>query len=460
MIQRQSVNVVLITCHDLGRYLGCYGIDTVKTPHVDSIAQQGLRFTQSFAAAPQCSPARAAITTGRHPHCTGVLGLTHGRFAWDLTDDQLTLPQYLCSQGYHTVLAGLQHEANRTARLGFDERIASCPGHDFAGVSCMDIADHVDGFLAEHKGSDKPFYLQVGLFEPHRDPASPTGFTQGFGDAEQDVTVPGFLSDTPEVRKELGEFQAAVQLADKAVGQMLQSLADHGMAGNTLVIFTADHGMPFPRAKCTLYDPGLEVPVVMSGPMLDSQAGKDYNGLMSMIDLYPTICELLGLAVPQTVQGVSHAGAMFNHESAREELYAEMTYHDYYDPLRCIRTDRYKLIASFEATRAWMDPTQQWVHRSQVHDSMEKAGLRHPPLRLYDLQNDPAEVNNLAGDTKYAAVCQDLAGRLLDQMRQTDDPVLYGMPSSPAHRQAVNCLMQAAGRHPQSQEKREVEVLP
>jgi arylsulfatase A-like enzyme len=454
------VNVVLITCHDLGRYLGCYGIDTVRTPNIDGIATDGVRFTQGFAAAPQCSPARAAITTGRHPHCTGVLGLTHGRFAWDLTDDQLTLPQYLASQGYHTVLAGLQHEANRTARLGFDQRIASCPGQDYAGVSCLDIAESVDEFLSHQQGSDKPFYLQVGLFEPHRDPASATGFTEGLADADQDVTVPGYLNDTPQVCKELTEFQAAVQLADKAVGQMLQSLKTHGMAGNTLVIFTSDHGMPFPRAKCTLFDPGLEVPVVMSGPMLGSLVHQEYNGLMSMIDLYPTICELLGLTIPQAVQGVSHAASIFNQESARLELFGEMTYHDYYDPLRCIRTDRYKLIVSFEATRAWMDPTQQWFHQSQVHGSMEKPGQRHPPLRLYDLQADPLEVNNLANEPAMSEICRDLAGRLLDHMRDTEDPVLYGIPLSPAHQQAVSCLIQAAGRKTQTEQKREIEVLP
>lgn len=440
MIQRKPVNLVLITCHDLGRYLGCYGIDTVRTPHIDALAKQGVRFTQSFAAAPQCSPARAAMTTGRHPHCTGVLGLTHGRFAWDLSDDQVTLPQYLSSHGYHTVLAGLQHEANRTARLGFDQRFASCPGHDFGGFSCMDVAESVSTFLNERDETDKPFYLQVGLFEPHRDPASATGFPEGLHYDNQQVTVPGYLADTPSLRMELESFQACVQLADAAVGRMVKALEESGLMRDTLIVFTSDHGMPFPRAKCSLFDPGLEVPLVMAGPMLANLPSDTYHGLTSMIDLFPTLCDLLGLSIPSCVQGVSHARGLSDSTTVREELFAQMTYHDYYDPLRCIRTDRYKLIVSFEATRAWMDPTQQWQHQSSVHDTLEKAGLRHPPLRLYDLRDDPMETKNLADDAAYASVCRDLASRLVEMMRGTDDPVLYGMPVSPAHRQTMNLL--------------------
>lgn len=461
MIQRKSVNLVLITCHDLGRYLGCYGIDTIHTPNIDALARQGVQCTQAFAAAPQCSPARAAMTTGRHPHCTGVLGLTHGRFAWDLTDDQLTLPQYLNGHGYHTVLAGLQHETTRTARLGFAQRIASCPGHDFAGVDCMQVAQDVTDFLQARSQADQPFYLQVGLFEPHRDPSSPTGFPEGLMGESHDVTVPPYLADTPQIREELRHFQACVQLADAAVGRIVNALVDTGLDRNTLIVFTSDHGIPFPRAKCTLFDPGLEVPLVMAGPNLPQLQHNLYHGMLSMIDLFPTLCQLLGLAIPQSVQGISHVDAMNNHQAAREELYAQMTYHDYYDPLRSIRTERYKLIASFEATRAWMDPTQQWQHKSDVHASMEKAGVRHPPLRLYDLHADPLEHRNLADDPAYAQVCRDLAGRLLAWMRQTDDPLIDGMPMSPAHHQAMSSLQLAAGRIAHRQSLTPVsEVLP
>jgi len=240
-------------------------------------------------------------------------------------------------------------------------------------------------------------------------------------------------------------------------------LDDSGQMGNTLVVFTSDHGIPFPRAKCTLFDPGLEVPLIMAGPMLEALEKRNYHGLTSMIDLLPTVCDLLGLAIPSSVQGVSHAQVLEQSTSVpvRDELYAQMTYHDYYDPLRCIRTDRYKLIVSFEATRAWMDPTQQWDHQSSVHLTLEKAGLRHPPLRLYDLESDPLEQNNLADDASYATVRHELGSKLLEMMRQTDDPVLFGMPVSPAHREAVSLLTQTSDDTAAMREKSKiVEVLP
>lgn len=441
MIDRKRTNLVLITCHDLGRYLGCYGIETVRTPNLDAMAKSGVQFTQAFACAPQCSPARAAMTTGRHPHATGVLGLTHGRFAWDLTEDQLTLPQHLASQGYHTVLAGLQHETNRTSRLGFDQRIAPCPGPEFVGVSCSDIASGACEFFSQQTRESKPFFMQVGFFEPHRDPASSTGFTPGILDGDQDVILPSYVQDTPEVRMEFAHFQAAVQLVDQAVGKMLASINQAGLADNTLVVFTADHGMPFPRAKCTLYDAGLEVPLLMAGTNFSMTQASQYDGLFSMIDLYPTLCHMLGLPIPTQVQGISHVDAMVGDTPPQEVIFSQMTFHDYYDPLRSIRTEDYKLIVSFEATRSWMDPTQQWHHHSAIHPTLEKPGLRHPPIRLFDLKKDPNEFNNLADDPAYVHVRKTLSEQLLAWMQKTSDPILHGMPLSPAHRQAMSELL-------------------
>ncbi len=183
------------------------------------------------------------------------------------------------------------------------------------------------------------------------------------------------------------------------------------------------------------------MPLIMAGADLTMPQVSQYDGLFSMTDLYPTLCQMLGLPIPTPVQGMSHVESMMDNTPCQDTIFAQMTFHDYYDPLRSIRTLDHKLIVSFEATRSWMDPTQQWHHRSAIHSSLEKPGLRHPPIRLFDLKKDPNEFNNLADDPVYTQVRKQLAKKLLDWMQQTNDPILQGMPLSPAHRQAMAELL-------------------
>src|SRR5438046_2218278 len=120
----QRPNIVLITAHDLGRHLNCYGIPSVRSPNLDGLAKQGVRFSNVFCAAPQCSPSRAAIATGRYPHNNGVMGLCHGDFNWDLNGDEQTIGNLLRDAEYHTALLAIQHESSHPERLGFVERFS------------------------------------------------------------------------------------------------------------------------------------------------------------------------------------------------------------------------------------------------------------------------------------------------------------------------------------------------
>ena len=155
-------NIVVVVCHDLGRHLGCYGVSTVDSPAIDRLAAEGVRFSNSFCVAPQCSPSRAAMFTGRYPHSNGVMGLTHADFAWDLHPDERHLAQLLGAAGYHTALAGLQHESRDTGRLGFAEIMEN-------GLEpCAAVAARAASFLERAAHAAAPFYLQVGFIEPHR----------------------------------------------------------------------------------------------------------------------------------------------------------------------------------------------------------------------------------------------------------------------------------------------------
>jgi N-sulfoglucosamine sulfohydrolase len=437
-------NILLLHCHDLGRFLGCYGVPTVRTPNLDALAADGVRFAQAYATAPQCSPSRSSLLTGRWPHNNGVLGLTHSHFAWDLHAGERHLGQELHAAGYQTTLLGVHHESRvrpddeLAARLGFDEVVTG-------GLADV-VADRTVERLERLAGNGKPFYLQVGFIEPHRlrgerDAPGVMGFLGDHlqPDDELGVTVPPYLLDDEGARTEVAELQGAVRFMDAAAGRVLGALRDRGLERDTLVLFTTDHGIALPRAKCTLYDPGLEVAMIARWPGRGWMGGVVHDELISNLDVVPTLLEALGLAVGERVQGRSFLGLLDDSDyTPREEIFGELTYHDYYDPRRCVRTKDHKLIANFSSAPAYMDSSQSWKRRSTPkQDPMDY----HPPYELYDLATDPAELVDLAGKPDYADVERDLLARLGAWMRETDDPLLTGAVAGPLHHRALDALL-------------------
>jgi len=433
-------NIILITPHDLGQHLGCYGVGSVRTPHIDRLAEQGVRFARSFCVAPQCSPSRAAMLTGRYPHANGVLGLCHGGFKWDLHDNEVHLAQRLHDAGWYSALVGIQHETRRPDQMGYDEIVPEQfrpDGHALAAS----IADQAVEFIGRRADADRPFFLQLGFFEPHRAPGTPTNWPPSAHPPVDKPTVPGYLVDDAAAREELGCFEASVQDVDDAVGRVMQALDAHGLGDDTLVIFTADHGIPFPRAKCSVYDPGLEVPLILRWPNGPWSAGTVHEAMVSKVDYVPTLCDLLGFETPGDLHGRSFApllrGEPFEPRSA---VFGEMTFHDYYDPIRCLRTERHKLIVNFMFNKGFMDPSQQWRPRTITVKPADPARSRHPLVELYDLDADLLEHNNLAEDPAHAATRRDLLDRLHRWMQETGDPLLEGVPTPPMHEEALAVL--------------------
>lgn len=365
--RRDRPNIVLMHCHDLGRFLGCYGNPTVHTPHLDSLAAQGVRFTNAFATAPQCSPSRASLFTGRWPHVNGVMGLTHGDFGWDLGAGERHLADHLQTAGYHTALLGVQHES----RVRPDDELARRLGFDYADTTQV-LADQVAANTIAHVDqiarSDQPFYLQVGFFEPHRTrgAAGPIGMLGFIGDhihpdSSQGIAVPPYLIDTELARGEIAELQGAVRHMDAAAGRVLRHIRDVGVEATTMVLFTTDHGPALPRAKCTLYDPGLEVALIARYPARGWAGGQVHDEMVSNLDIVPTLLDTLGLTADDTLHGRSLVPLLDNARAVdhRQEVFGEITYHDYYDPRRCIRTHRY----SSSPTSA--PPQPSWIPASR-----------------------------------------------------------------------------------------------
>ncbi len=441
-------NVILITAHDLGQHLGCYGIATVDTPHIDRLASEGLRFNRSFCVNPGCSPSRASLATGRFPHSHGVMGLTHSLFAWDLREGECHIQRRFQQAGYRTALNGVCHEAPDPRKLGFDDYLSTEPGHpDPDRARAMKLADSTGAYLHHRAGEDQPFYLQVGFFEPHRDTSHPTHWPPTHRPARREATVPQSLRHDLEAWREFAYFEASIRTVDDAVGQIMAELDAAGLADDTLVIFTSDHGIPFARAKCSVYDPGLEVPLILRWPNGPWAAGTIQDAMVSNVDYLPTLCDLLGMPTPDNHQGHNYAPLLRGEDQTpRDHVFAELNFHDYYDPLRVIRTERHKLIVAFAYNKGFMDPSQQWKPMTTPITPPELANQgRHALVELYDLQADPLEMNNLADDPAHDAVRARLLGRLHDWMVQTDDPLLTGVPTPPMHRMALDVLRKHGG---------------
>lgn len=408
-------NVLLIITHDTGRHLGPFERG-VATPNLARLAREGVVFERAFCAAPQCSPSRGSLMTGQMPHTHGLVGLEHLGFRLHRAALARTLPAVLTGAGYDTRLFGFQHEADDPHALGY-RHVAGTPSGRSAGV-----IPSVTAFLATRPA--QPFFASVGLAETHR-PFEPSATSL------DDVMVPAYLPDAPTTRRDVADLNGAVRQADAAIGQILAALDAAGLADTTLVLYTPDHGIPFPRAKGTLFDPGIEIGVIGRGPGGFS-GGRRIAGLVSNIDLYPTILRLCGVEPPAGTQGVDLAPLLNGTAPAvRDAVFAELTYHTAYDPMRGLRTARYKYIRSF-TDRPLTLPAH--VDPGPTKDLLRAQGFfdrSRPREMLYDLERDPYEQTDLAADPAHAPILADLRLRLDRWMTETGDPLLQGDIAAP-----------------------------
>lgn len=437
-------NIVLIHCHDLGRYLGCYGAG-VDTPAIDSLANAGALFTEHFGTAPQCSPSRGSLMTGRYPHVNGLIGLAHGE--WGLNPDERILPHYLQDVGYETHLFGLQHIAQDTDRLRYDH--IHSEGNLYPGVSpavhetnrARTVASVFSSFL-EREAYDSPFFASVGFFEVHR--AEEDNGRFGFDAGNYDTDDPdqirplSYLPDRRGIRNDLAEMHGMVYAIDDAVGEIITALEETGLEEETLVLFTTEHGIAFPRAKGSCYDAGIEAALILRYPGV-ADGGKSYDELISNVDVLPTILDVVGIDVPDNLDGRSFLSLLTDGDDEYEErdrVFAEMTWHDMYNPVRMIRTERYKYIRNFwHLPKVYLSAD---VFASEAgREVREKYGVPTRPYEeLYDLREAPPEDENVVHEPRYQEIRTDHSRQLREWMEATDDPLLDG-PVVPADYDAI-----------------------
>lgn len=425
------INLVMIDCHDLGQHLGCYGWDGVPSPNLDQLAARGVYFENSFCTAPQCSPSRAALYTGRYPHANGMFGLAHHPFDWRMHPTEQHLAQLLKDAGYHTAQIGTQHVTAFTdeavTALGFDE-VRS-------GFTAQTNAEHAADFLASV--DQQPFFLNIGFFEPHRDPDG--YFKQAPPDRSLGVSLPAYVPHTPEAEAEFAELQGVIGVMDRAIGQIWDALESNGHLANTWVIFTTDHGIAMPRAKTTMYDPGIKTALITYSQPHGFTGGRVIHDLISNVDIVPTILAGLGIAPPDNLQGHSFWHLLAGEDyTPRQHIYAEKTYHTAYEPQRTIRSQRYKLIwnAEVDIINVAAD-----IQHSPIYPQMiDVLTFERPPFELYDLHTDPNEQHNLAESGDHAEILYQLRCELLTWMEETRDPLLVSPIASPYYQRAIRML--------------------
>ncbi|WPJ97023.1 sulfatase [Coraliomargarita algicola] len=413
---KNKFNIVYIHSHDTGRHIQPYGY-AVDTPRLQQLAEEGIMFRKAFDAAPVCSASRAALLTGMCPHSNGMMGLAH--FGWRLNDYKQHIIHTLHKAGYVSALSGIQHIAARPAssveEIGYSEVLATDSKK----------ADDITNAALEYLGREheQPFFLSVGYFDTHR--PFPTEIDER--DDPKYTLVPPTLIDSPENREDMAAYKTSARTWDTSVGRVLDALEANGQAENTLVICTTDHGLAMPKMKCKLTDHGTGVLLIMRGPG-GFEGGRVIDGMISHIDLFPTICELLEIEKPDWLQGTSIMPLIQGEAvEVNEELFAEVTYHAAYEPKRSVRTKRWKYIRRFD---------QEYTKevRPNCDDGPGKFlmldggwGELEPDVeQLYDLLLDPQEYNNLADKTAYAEVLDQMRARLDRWMERTNDPLLNG----------------------------------
>jgi arylsulfatase A-like enzyme len=340
-----------------------------------------------------------------------------------LHDPRKHLAAFLQEQRFETALCGIQHISPGSELTVYANRFKGVqpttqqgqidwPAHD------RSVAESAAGFL-EGAGKTKPFFLDCGFWLPHRP----------FPEPEIEPRFPPSpgVADTPETRKDMAGFLTAVRHMDRCCGIVLDALAESGHADDTLVVFTTDHGPAFPGYKCNLSAKGTGVALILRVPG-NAGVARSTDALVSQVDLFPTLCEFLGLRKP----GWTHGGISFRPvidgkvEQVRQAIFSEVTYHAGYEAMRGIRTETHSLIRVFDDD---LSPVPANVDDSPAKDALIESGWLDRPreaVQLYDLKSDPDETRNVANDPAFAELRAEMLGRLERWMEVTSDPLLEG----------------------------------
>ncbi len=453
-------NILLIIADDASRdSMGAYGSTYVQTPNFDRLAREGVLFTQAYNCNPKCAPARACLLTGR--------------YSWQLEEscnhspimsDKWVFYPYLLEQagysvgltgkgwgpGEHPPINGKSPQEANPAGYPYSKHTAKPP---YSGIANTDYAANFKDFL-EQRPADRPFCFWFGLKEPHR--AYEKDSWRKAGRDLSQVTVPAYLPDNAIIRGDLADYALEVEWYDTHIGRALEHLQSQGLLDNTLVIATSDHGMPFPRVKGQIYDDGFHIPMAARwGDRI--KPGRTVTDFITFPDLAPTLLELAGVSPHSQMTGKSFARQLLADESGRIDPTRNHTLlgkerHDVGRtdgdllsvgyPARALRNDQFLYVHNFKPNR-WpggdpeygllncdASPTKGYLTELSMSDKdfryYQLAFGKRPAEELFDIEQDPDCVNNLAEDPGYATVKRQLWTQLQTELTAQGDPRIIG----------------------------------
>ncbi len=434
-------NILLIVSEDNGPELGCYGDPFARTPNLDRLAGEGIRFNRAFVPQAGCSQSRASFLTGLYPHQHGQIGLATWNFRL-YREDTPNLPHSLKAAGYRTGLIGKLH-VNPASTFPFDfHEITSA---NFARKNLADYTKHAATFI---NAGDAPFFLSINYPDAH-DPwlRQVDGLPQRPQTGAEVKAMPYMGIDPPAMREMIADYYNSLSRLDTLVGDLLTALQQSGKAENTIVVYLGDHGADMLRGKRTCYEGGVRIPLLMRWPgRVKSQTREE---LVSTIDLMPTLLAATGAALVPDLPGRGLQPLFAGGPVAwRAHLFTE--YHTHgagnFFPQRAVRNDRFKLIENLLPGEVHPDydlrlskivgeaklsfPNDTLDPRTVIAEATQEVReayvrMRKPPrFELYDLQADPYEFHNLADALEHAETLKELRRQLANWRAQSKDPLL------------------------------------
>ncbi|MFI3318574.1 MAG: sulfatase [Rikenellaceae bacterium] len=428
-VEREPVNILWLFGEDISPWMPAYGDSTVETPNIDYLIENGVLFTNCYAPCSVSSPTRSALVTGMMQTSIGMHNHRTARtdkLIYSLPEGVRALPEFFRERGYHTFNAG---KDDFNWHYNWDDYWTG-PHKQTAFYDKNGEGSWRD------RAQGQPFFGEIELFggknyNPVKD-----------GATAADVTVPPYYPDTEATRKQMAIHYNQIKLTDQEIGKVIEQMKEDGIWESTIIVFLSDNGYQMLRDKQFLYDSGIHMPLVISAPgnpKLLSDLGIEMgtrDDLVSLIDLNATTLFMAGIDIPDYME----AKNVFAKDFRRDYIVAARDRCDFtIDRIRAIRTKEFKYIRNFMTDRPLMQP--QYRDGTPWSDAMKKTWREgkvkfaddwlkdyRPSEELYDIVNDPHEINNLAADPKYSKQLAQMRGYLEEWITETDDKGQYPEP--------------------------------